>query len=106
MQVPFILDAEYRGVRPGGSYTDRETGQERPYDPKLKFEVELPDGDVSTLELRAGDIDSLVDYDALKSLKKGDSVKVAGMIRESRFGLQIDLASFERKGGKPVAATA
>jgi hypothetical protein len=105
MRVPFMLDAEYRGVAPAGEYTDRETGEVRQRQPVLKFEVAMPDGDVETIELRANACDQAADFDPL-SLKRGEYVHVTGVVRDGQYGVAVIPSTIRRKSGKPVAVAA
>jgi hypothetical protein len=105
MRVPFFVDAEYRGVAPAGEYHDRESGETRQRQPVLKFEVQMPDGDVETLELRGSACDEASDFDP-QTLKRGEFVTIAGVVRDGRYGVSVIPSTIRRKTGKPVAAAA
>ena len=65
MRLPVSLEVEYRGVKPQREYTLRETGELRTASAVLKFEAELPDGDIALIEVAATTLDRLrpaVDY--------------------------------------------
>lgn len=75
------LDCEYRGVQPGGEFEDRqEPGKMISYGPKLKFESESPDGDVSLIALRGSDLDKCVPPFDHTQLVKGDRLRMTVLI--------------------------
>jgi hypothetical protein len=77
-RVPFGLTGEYRGVKPAGEWTTPE-GEKRDFDAQLRFEVELPDGDVEVLGLRREELDHVADFDVAK-MAKGDRVELSGVV--------------------------
>lgn len=84
MRIPFGCEAEYRGQAPEGKFTNQETGEVVEYGPKLRFEVDLPDGDVETITIRLKQLDDVSDFDAGK-LKKGERVFLEGVVEEASW---------------------
>lgn len=79
-RLAVALRAEYRGMQPGGEFSDRETGETVEYSPKLKFENEGPDGDVSLLAFRLTDFDKCSPPFDASTLAKGDEVEMVCQI--------------------------
>lgn len=79
-RLAVALRAEYRGQQPGGDFTDRQTGEVVTYGPKLKFENEGPDGDVSLLAFRESDFDKCSPPFDASTLAKGDEVEMVCQI--------------------------
>lgn len=78
MRLPVSLEVEYRGVKPQREYTLRETGEVRTASAVLKFEAELPDGDIALIEVAGTTLDRLrpaVDY---KSFMRGQRFMLSG----------------------------
>jgi hypothetical protein len=76
MRVPFQTVAEYRGQSPAGTATI--DGEAVDYTAGLKFEVDMPDGDVDVWTVRQAKLDEAGDFDSAQ-LKKGDRVELTGM---------------------------
>jgi hypothetical protein len=77
-RVPFGLIGEYRGVKPAGEWKTPE-GEMREFGAQLRFEVQLPDGDIEVLGLRQEELDKVAKFDASK-LEKGQSVHLSGVV--------------------------
>jgi len=74
-----VFDAEFRGVGRGGEFVN-ESGENVTFTEGLRFEVELPDGDVSVVTLRSSALDKCSPPIDWKTLKKGDRVRITGEI--------------------------
>lgn len=92
-QIPFELEAEYRGRQAEGGEFVNDSGEKVSFGPAYRFEYDLPDGDVATMSLREGAVDKAADFDAAK-LAKGDRVKLVGTAMISERG--SDANSFVR----------
>jgi hypothetical protein len=77
-RVPFGLIGEYRGVKPAGTWTTTE-GEQKDFGPQLRFEAELPDGDIEVLGLRQEELEKVAKFDVAK-LKKGERVHLSGVV--------------------------
>jgi len=77
-RVPFGFKAEYRGVKPSGEFLD-DGGERVEYGPKLKFEIELPDGDVEVVGISAKSLDKVCEFDCAK-LAKGEVLWMEGVV--------------------------
>jgi hypothetical protein len=102
LRIPVELSGvEFRGVAAPFEFPDRETGEVVSVGPKLKFELELPDGDVALLPVPSSQLEKCsppVDYTTLKrgqrfvallevvwkgAEPKGESyVRVTSLVRE------------------------
>jgi hypothetical protein len=108
MRIPFTTEAEYRGQAPAGSFKDSATGEEIDYAPGLRFEVDMPDGDVDTWTFRQNRLDEAADFN-VGELKKGDKVVLTG---DATCGLKdkersyVRVHSCQRAGAKSLRAAA
>ncbi len=109
-RLPWDRVLEFRGREAEGySFTAKDTGEVVELAPMLRFEFETDDGDVGLVELRGSAFDKArgsIDY---KDLKRGQKVRVQGVInlqdrgsgKDSYFSVTaIDLAA----DGRPAAA--
>lgn len=78
-RIPVSFEAEYRGAQPAGEFNDEETGATVGYTAGLRFEVDLPDGDVATVTVRQGKLDQVADFDSA-ALVKGERVEIVGSV--------------------------
>jgi hypothetical protein len=77
-QIPFAIDAEYRGRQAEGGDFVNNAGEKVTYGPAYKFEYDLPDGEPVVMALREGQVDKCFDGDAAQ-LKKGELVSIVGV---------------------------
>jgi hypothetical protein len=77
-QIPFTIDAEYRGRQAEGGEFVNDQGDTVAFGPAYKFEYDLPDGEPVVMPLREGAVDKAADFDAA-SLKKGERVQLVGV---------------------------
>src|SRR4051812_40352801 len=79
-RIPFDIEAEYRGERPGGEFTPSDSpGEVRQYAPALRFEVEEPNGDVGLLTFSQTVFDRVEPPIDAAKLVKGDTLRLAGV---------------------------
>lgn len=95
-RIPFGCRGEYRGVAPAGEFVNGE-GEKVEFGRKLRFEVDLPDGDVETLTLRESDLDRVADFDVAQ-MKKGDQVQIEGIISYGGEYVSIRALSVRKAG--------
>src|SRR4051794_25449865 len=74
---PTAFVAEFRGVAPGGEFTD-DDGLQVVYGPKVKLERASDEGDVNVYELRVNAKVAAASTVKPAELKRGDSVEVHG----------------------------
>ena len=98
IRIPLSLKAEYRGVAPGGDFVN-DAGEKIEYGEKLKFEVELPNGDVSIVPVSLKALDEVLAIDA-HTLKRGQVVELSGVAAVEYF--KPTAAAVE--GEKPLRA--
>jgi hypothetical protein len=102
-RVPFALTGEYRGVKPAGEWKTPE-GEMRPFDAQLRFEVELPDGDIEVLGLRREELDKVAKFDVEK-MAKGDRVELQGVVSFG-VGKNGPYCILDVMGAEPVGSKA
>lgn len=100
IRLPLSFTAEYRGVAPSGEFRN-DAGEQIAYGEKLKFEVELPNGDVSIVPVSAKALDRATPPIDWKSLKKGDVVELAGVVAVEYFSPH---SAVRAAGEKPLRA--
>src|SRR4051794_33357911 len=88
IRLPLTISAEYRGVAPGGDFVN-DAGEQIVYGERLKFEVELPNGDVSIVPVSLKALDKCVPPIDAKSLKRGDVVELEGVVAVEYFTPQV-----------------
>lgn len=66
LRLPVDFVAEYRGVKPAGQFTRRDTGEVVDIPAKLKFEITYPDGDVDLAEVSAASLEKIQGLDPTK----------------------------------------
>src|SRR5262245_10160625 len=79
LRIPVTFDAEYRGVAPAGEFKD-DSGELVEFSEKLKFEVELPNGDVAIVPVGIQALDKCIPPIDGLALVKGDRVTFTGMV--------------------------
>jgi hypothetical protein len=77
-QIPFTIDAEYRGRQAEGGEFVNDQGEAVSFGPAYKFEYDLPDGEPVVMQLRQGAVDKAADFDAA-ALKKGERMQLVGV---------------------------
>lgn len=103
-RIPFACRGEYRGVAPAGQFVNNE-GEKVEFGPKLKFEVDLPDGDIETLILRQTNLDQVADFNVAE-MKKGDQVHIEGVVSYGGDYVSIRALSVRKAAGPVVAKAA
>jgi hypothetical protein len=78
-RVPLSVEAEYRGVAAPYEFKAAD-GDKVNVGPKLKFEVELPDGDVTLFPVSQSALDNATPPFDAATLKRGDRVRLDGLV--------------------------
>jgi hypothetical protein len=83
-RFPFDFVGEYRGHSAAGEFTN-DDGEKIGFAEGLKFEVDLPDGDVELVVVRVNKLDAVAEFDATK-LVKGERIHFVGVVNVTSFG--------------------
>jgi len=67
-------------VRPGGEFTDKQTGEIIAYGARAQFEVEQEDGSVTLIPVRATELDKCTPPVDLAGFARGDKVQLRGHV--------------------------
>ena len=108
-RIPVDFHAEFRGLKPAGSFVKRDTGEKIAIPAKLKFEVQKDDGDVENVEISGTVLDRCsppVDYG---SFKRGDEFRCQGVAVIQERGADRDsFVAFESvvPAARPAAVKA
>lgn len=98
--VPFDVEAQFAGCKPGGSGKGRDGGSFE-WGARPQFLVEQPDGSVSLWDLRGEDLDNASGGLDHRSLKPGDRVRLLGSVSVPERG--SDKQAFLRVVGAGLA---
>lgn len=96
LRLPIEFTAEYRGQQPAGEFVRKDTGEVVSFPPKLKFEYETDDGDVTIVPIGATQLDKCEPAFDHAALKKGQVLRLSGFAilqdrgsdRDSYFAIQ------------------
>src|SRR5438309_10890601 len=89
-RLPLDLIAEYRGMRPAGSFTRKETREVVETPARLKFELSLEDGDVETFDVAGSQLDRCQPPFDYSKLERGDIVRLRGFVVLQQRGSDQD----------------
>lgn len=106
-RFPFEFVGDFRGKAAGGDFVN-DSGEKVEFSDGLKFEVDLPDGDVELVQIRQSKIDQVASasFDS-GSLVKGDRIRFVGVLSSSsyegssRVSMRV-LAATRETGSRPV----
>lgn len=80
-RLPVQVAAEFRGLSAASEFTSRESGDRVEIPPKLKFEVEVGQGeDIELLVLSQTALDRAKADFSIASLRRGDRVELTGVV--------------------------
>jgi hypothetical protein len=80
-RLPVQFVAEFRGLSPASEFKSRESGERVDIPPKLKFEVEVGQGDdVELIVLSQTALDRAKAEFPIGSLRRGDRLQLSGVV--------------------------
>jgi hypothetical protein len=83
VRIPFNFVGDYRGHSAGGEFVN-EHGEKVAYSDGLKFEVDLPDGDVDLVVVRAEKLAKVASFN-VGEMAKGQRVELMGVVTSSEY---------------------
>ena len=103
MRFPTEFVGDYRGHSAAGEFRDPDDPERViEYGQGLKFEVDLPDGDVELVVIRINNLDPVAKFDASK-LVKGERVRIAGVVTSGGWGAKLVVLSAEKEPAETPA---
>jgi hypothetical protein len=105
VRIPFNFVGDYRGHSAGGEFVNND-GERIEYSDGLKFEVDLPDGDVDLVVVRANKLAEVAAFN-LSTLSKGQRVAMVGVVTSSEYQGQsrVSMVVLKADLAEPVAVS-
>lgn len=79
-RLPIDLVAEFRGLKPAGTFTKKDTGEVVDIPAKLKLEVSRDDGDVDLIEISSSALDRATPPVEYGAFKRGELIRLRGEV--------------------------